>query len=420
MNIVLLSGFRIFPTSTGGHIHSSSIARALARMGHQVLVYSSAGRQADYSLRSVFGRSFRVDSIEANLSEETHLGLGYGLLQACARRLDIPRVWQHALMKRGIVPQRLRAALAAADIVLADMPWCPPVPGPWQGKPWFMISHNLEFRLLEQGTPRHRRFAAWMRGVESAAPRNYRDIFACAEEDRDFFRAHDDRGRLRLPFIGNAVDPNAYVVASGTRERIRGALGIADSDTLLVFAGSGFGPNLDALAALREFCRDHAQYLAREQVYFLSLGSMTPTPFRDGALIATGRVPEVAPYFAAGDAGFNPVTRGSGANVKLFEYLAARLPVISTPFGVRGTALRPDADFLAFSPDTLRETIERFLHDRTREGWRNFAEQVWQRHKRTCDIQELVRDAVAELPEFRAPAPPGSVPGPVPASVSAT
>src|ERR1700722_12490814 len=422
MNIVLLSGFRIFPTSTGGHIHSGSIARALARMGHRVLIYSLAGRQGDYSIRKALGPSFRVDTIEADLSEETHLGLGYGLLQACARRLDFPRVWQHALMKRGIVPHRLRAALARADVVLAGMPWCPPVPGPWQDKPWFMISHNLEFRLLEQGTPRHRRFARWMRGVESAAPRNYRDIFACAEEDRDFFRAHDDRGRLRLPFIRSAVDPNAYEVPAGTRERIRAELDVAESDTLLVFAGSGFGPNLDALAALREFCRNHAEFLAREHVYFLLLGSMTPVPFRDNALLATGRVPEVAPYFAAGDAGLNPVTRGSGANVKLFEYLAARLPVISTPFGVRGTALQPEVDFLSFSAETLKETIGRFLRSRTRAAWRIHAEEVWQRHKKTCDIQELVRDAVAQLPEFQAPAGlgPVPVPAPVPAPVSAS
>jgi glycosyltransferase involved in cell wall biosynthesis len=129
---------------------------------------------------------------------------------------------------------------------------------------------------------------------------------------------------------------------------------------------------------------------------------MIPAPFRDGALIATGRVPEVASYFAAGDAGLNPVARGSGANVKLFEYLAARLPVISTAFGVRGTALRPDVDFLSYSPDSLLKTIEQFLRSRTREDWRRHAEEVWQRHKGTCDIQELVRDAVALLPEFHA------------------
>lgn len=369
-------------------------------MGYQVLIYSLAGRQEDYSLGSVFGRSFRSDAIETNLSEEANLGLGFGLLQAGGRRLDFPRVWQHALMRRGMVPRRLKAALSQADIILADMPWCPPVPGPWAGKPWFMVSHNLEFRLLEQGTPRHRRYAAWMRGLETAAPQSYRDIFACAEEDRDFFRAHDAAGSRKIPLIRGGVDPKAYEVSPGTRERTRAALGMRDSDTLLVFAGSGFGPNLEALETLRAFSRENAEFLAREHVYFLLLGSMTPAAFRDGALIATGRVPEVASYFAAADAGLNPVMRGSGANVKLFEYLAARLPVISTAFGVRGTALQPDVDFLSYSPGTLSNTIEQFLRGRTREDWRRHAEEVWQRHKGTCDIQDLVRDAIAQLPEF--------------------
>ena len=370
-------------------------------MGHQVLLYSLAGRQEDYSLGNWRSSPFRVEAIEANLSEETHLGLGFGLLQAIGRRLDFPRVWQHALMRRGFVPRRLKDALARADLILADLPYCPPVAGPWMSKPWFLISHNLEYRLLEQGSPRHQRFAAWMRTIEEAAPGVYRDIFACAEEDRDFFRAQDGTGRLKLPIIRSAVDPEAYRVAPGTRERVRTELGLHDADTLLVFAGSGFGPNLDALEVLRSFCRKEADFLARERVYFLLLGSMIAAPARDGALIATGRVPEVAAYFSAGDAGLNPVTRGSGTNVKLFEYLAARLPVISTAFGVRSTGLEPDRDFLSYSPDSFKATIERFLHDRTRAEWRTHAESVWQRHKRTCDIQELVRDAVAQLPEFR-------------------
>ncbi|HEX3397419.1 MAG TPA: glycosyltransferase [Steroidobacteraceae bacterium] len=401
MRIVLLSGFRIFPTNTGGHIHTACIARALARMGHEVLLYALAGRQADYSLRGLLGPSYHTETIEANLTEETNLGMGYGLTQAIARRLGFPRVWQHALMRRGIVPQRLKAALAAADVILADMPWCPPVPGIWRDKPWFMISHNLEHRLLEQGTSRHRRFAGWMRRVESDAPKNYRDIFACAEEDRDYFRAHDDGGALRLPFIRNGVDPDAYRAAGGVRQETRKNLGVSEEDTLLVFAGSGFGPNLEAFEVLRAFGREHAEFLARERVYFLILGSIQSTPWRQGAFIVTGRVPEVAPYFAAADAGLNPVTRGSGANIKLFEYLAARLPVISTVFGVRGTPLQPDTDFICYAPETMREAIERYLRCRTRTQWRGFADEVWQRHRRSCDIQELMRDAVAELPEFR-------------------
>jgi len=110
-------------------------------------------------------------------------------------------------------------------------------------------------------------------------------------------------------------------------------------------------------------------------------------------------VPEVPPYLAAADAGLNPITRGSGANVKLFEYLAARLPVISTSFGVRGTGLQPDRDFLMYEPSSLEATLRRFAQRPMRE-WRELAQQVWIRHRSDCDIQELVRSALAQLPEF--------------------
>jgi len=138
-------------------------------------------------------------------------------------------------------------------------------------------------------------------------------------------------------------------------------------------------------------------------VKFLVLGSMVAAAFREGALIATGRVPAVAPYFAAADAGLNPITRGSGANVKLFEYLATRLPVISTPFGVRGTDLKPDVDYLSYDGDSLRAAIESFINLRTRQEWREFAEAVWQRHRKQCDIEELVHAAIAQRPEFTSP-----------------
>jgi hypothetical protein len=116
-------------------------------------------------------------------------------------------------------------------------------------------------------------------------------------------------------------------------------------------------------------------------------------------LIVTGRVPEVLPYFAAGDAGINLVTRGSGSNVKLFEYLAARLPVISTVFGARGTELTVGADYLPCTRNDLKEVIRQFIGT-DRILWRTRAEEVWNRHKHSCDIQELVNGAISVLPQF--------------------
>ena len=183
---------------------------------------------------------------------------------------------------------------------------------------------------------------------------------------------------------------------------MRAELGLTSLDWLLVFSGSRFGPNVEAFEVLKAFCQKESQFLAENHLYFLALGSMAAAPSREGALIVTGPVPEVIPYFAAADAGLNPITRGSGSNVKLFEYLVARLPVISTPFGVRGTELIPEIDFLSFAPGELKAALKQFLEIRNREQWQNYADQVLARHFRFCDIQELVKDAVGQLPEFGA------------------
>ena len=396
--VLFVSGFRIFPTQTGAHLRTGGIARVLARLGYQVLIYSLGGRRSDYHLPwRTPGRI--VVEMEKNLTEEINLGLGFGLLQAVARRLDYPRVWQYELLRRGFIPAGLRRALNEADLIICDSSYCPVIPGPWSRKPWFMLSHNLENRLLEHTAPRHRQFAPWMKRVEAAAPGTFQDIFPCADDDLQFFRSHDPSARLRLPLIRCGVDPSVYAVPAETRTRVRAELGLTDADRLLIFSGSRFEPNLDALRVLREFCHAEAEFLARERVHILVLGSVCDAASREGALITTGRVPESIPYFAASDAGLNPMSLGSGANVKLFEYLAARLPILSTAFGVRGTELQPNIDYVAFEIPDLKSAIQTFI-SHSREEWQAHAEAVWTRHRSDCDIQILVANAIAQLPEF--------------------
>ncbi len=398
-NIVLVSGNRIAPAATGGQVHTIGIARALARTGHSVHIFSTAGRREDYRGANLRHGTTMQRVIEPRLKESTHLGLTFGMMQALGRRLDYPRVWQHHMLAKGMVPKRLKQALREADIVLSDLPYCPPIPGPWRNKPWYLISHNLEHKLLEQGSVRQQRFANWMRGVENAAPQTYTDILACAEEDQAFFQAHDTRSQLSVPMVRCGVDPQLYSFPPQTRTRMRAELGLGDADWVLIFSGSGYAPNVEAFREIKEFCKTEAEFFARSNIYVLVVGSVSSAAYRDGALIVTGPVPEVVPYFAASDAGLNLVRRGSGSNVKLFEYLAARLPVISTVFGVRGTRLTAVEDYLPCGRDDLREVIQRFIGCE-RLFWRTRAEDVWNRHKHHCDIQILVDDAISRLPPF--------------------
>jgi glycosyltransferase involved in cell wall biosynthesis len=396
-NILIIGGFGIFPCNTGGHMRTGNIARALARMGHQVTIYALAGRLDDYRL--LRGKRFKLDEIEPNLTQYIHLGLGFGAMQTLGRRLGLPRVWQYWLVRMGRIPSSMTRAIEAADVILSDLPWCPAV-GNWpQRKPWYLISHNLEYKLLEQGNRWDRMAVSWMRRVEQNAPMLYRDILACAEEDQEFFRAQAGAASKIIPVVRNGVDPAIYRAAPGVREQVRATLGVTETDHVLIFSGSNFGPNVDALQWLRSFCRAETAFLTQHRIVILVLGSMS-TPFRENPIIATGRVQEILPYFAAGDAGLNPITRGSGANVKLFEYLAAQLPVISTPFGVRGTTLQPDRDYLCFEGSTLKQALLRFVTERDRAGWRQHAHQVWQRQKGTCDVEDIMLDLARQLPDF--------------------
>lgn len=394
--ILIVSGFSIFPEVTGGQLRTGGIARALARLGYEVRLYVLAGRREHYRRGKP---AFLIEDIEPGLVQEIHLGWGLGLLQSLFRRLEYPRVWQYEVMRRGWIPERLARALAEAHVVLCNSPDCPRVPGAWNEKPWLLISHNLEHVLFEQGSRAERAYARSMRRREEAAATEYSDILACAESDRDFFRAHDAAGRQRIPIVQIGVDPRRYRAPEEVRERVREQLGVTPDERLVIFSGSRFGPNLDALAQLRAFCDEQADWLAQRRVRLLVAGSMEPQPSRGRGLITTGRVDDMVPYFAAADAGLNPVQRGSGANVKLFEYLAAGLPVISTRFGVRGSELKPGLDYIDYDPLQPKRALEVLLgHDR--EHWRRYTDAVWDRHRANVDIVEIVRKALAELPAF--------------------
>ena len=80
--------------------------------------------------------------------------------------------------------------------------------------------------------------------------------------------------------------------------------------------------------------------------------------------------------------------------------MAARLPVISTLFGTRGTPLKPERDFIAFEPAELKSALLKFVAAGDRAYWRAFAEDVLNRHRRSIHIGDAVADALKEARGF--------------------
>ena len=405
IKILILSGLRVWPVSSGGQLRTSGIACALARMGYDVVVYSLTGRRSDYRGYRPWRTQHLIECIETRLCEETYLGAAPALAHAVSRYRHHPRSWMLSMTQRGDLPRQLRQHIDGSAAIIADHSYISPSPesAADSSRPWYLLSHQLEHQLLSQGNAADRRFAPIMEAHERNASRLFTDVFACAETDQRYFRAIDSTGTMDVPIIRCGVDSTRYAWSEADRLETRAQLGISAEDTVVLFAGSRYEPNNEALAQLKAFATRERGFLESHRIRFLLLGSMEPSAYNEGVLIATGRVQEVLPYFAAADAGLNPIIRGAGANVKLFEYLAAKLPVLSTAFGVRGSGLVADKDYVEFDMSTLKDALNRLVAQRTRNEWRSIAADVWDRHRLTIEIESSVRVATGLAQRFPLP-----------------
>jgi hypothetical protein len=182
---------------------------------------------------------------------------------------------------------------------------------------------------------------------------------------------------------------------------VRRQLGIGDDVRVFLFTASKYGPNREALDYLLAFARRQGRLLEERRIHILVAGNVTADPVRLPGFTATGRVEAVEPYFAAADAALNPVSAGAGTNVKMCEFLAVRLPILTTAFGARGFRLEDGKTAFLFERDGLAATLSTVRHffDRRPAVLRRMAEDAYTENQRAVDMDACVgilADAIKE------------------------
>jgi glycosyltransferase involved in cell wall biosynthesis len=261
-----------------------------------------------------------------------------------------------------------RAAVCDAEIVIFSHPWVYPLIGDALGRREQLVvydAHNVEsvlrYRLLadsEVGL----RIVRHGTAMERELCRRADLVLTCSHEDRDLFH------RLyEIPFGKCLVMPNGTFVGEppdpSARRDKKSLLGL-DDKPLAVFLGSLFPPNEEAAAFI---CAELAPALP--DVVFAICGGVgsaidRPSLGRRGVgnVRITGVVDDTTrrAYLAAADVAVNPMFSGSGTNIKMFDFMAAGLPVISTPTGARGINLSGSALHICAVrefPDALRHVL---------------------------------------------------------------
>ncbi len=349
---LLLNTFSAWPPDTGGRQRIYHLYRHLAQHAdiHHICL-TPPGRDGAWQLAPGLTET-RVPASAGFCvhAAQLHKQLGVSAWDLAALR--------HAADETRLA-QTLGTALTDADLVICAHPYLyPAVQHLWQG-PLAYDAHNIEVdikrNMLKPGAASDAMLDE-LREVEGALCRKADIIFACSEEDHARLGELYGIAPASILVVPNGVDTRATPsTTQQDRQQLKEKLGLQDQNIAL-FMGSWHRPNVEAAQHI------HALAPQCPSWRFIILGSVGKAPelaHPPANVLQTGVVSdrEKHVWLRIADIALNPMTSGGGTNLKMPEYAAAGIPILTTPHGRRGQTLEAgqhclEADIERF-PDML-------------------------------------------------------------------
>ena len=325
IRVLVMTPYPALPLSHGGRVRTFQLARGLVRAGGEVdLVcpWSPGQPRKEYVVDGVRIRPILFPTTPL-------LALPDDWLPSA-----LPLSWE-ARVGRGRSLLREAAGYDIAQFEVSGQgPWAERVPA---GVKRVYASHNVDadFDVARgtRGGGLRRRMAGRLGDLERRLVAASDLVLACTEEDAERFGARYGAGTRRAVVPNGFDDELLELDRDPLREKLRGELGLATDELLLLFVGGGAEHNRRAVRALEQ----EVMPAVRRRAQLVVIGKAADALSGEGERVRSlGYVDDLRPWLAAADVGLNPVAYGSGSNLKVAEYLAAGLPVLTTPIGSRG------------------------------------------------------------------------------------
>ncbi|WP_230742994.1 glycosyltransferase family 4 protein [Methanooceanicella nereidis] len=346
------------------------------------------------------GEQHREIKISDNLNEidvpfsKTHFDINSYLNKLVPQNVTIDVLSPFLIFASDEYVNRVKKELIKNEVIIVSHPWIYSVIyDDIKDKLLIYDSHNYEYGLREQLFPKNgfgKCIVEYVRFVESNLCKQADIILACSDEDKAKF------------VLNYGVDPEKiFILPNGTfvkdydinieKNKLKNELGI--DNFAAIFVGSNYAPNVDAaefiIKTLAQECGD---------IQFIIVGGVSDcvdkTSIPSNVLI-TGLVSndDLKKYMLASDIALNPMVRGSGINIKMLDYFAAGLPVITTKIGARG--LYNKNNYIESELSDFRKYIKLFLDDKNiltemSKCARNTAESEYDWNKLSINLGNLI------------------------------
>lgn len=271
--------------------------------------------------------------------------------------------------------RKLLHLMREADIIIVTHPWVYPYVKKALNelsKDFLVIydSHNFEYKIkkaLLNNTLMGRILADKVREIEGKLAKESDLIFACSDEDAkdlsDFYKI--DRQKILIIPNGASISDIGFPSIED-KARMKNKFELGEKTVAIFLASGGYKPNDDAAEYI---CRELAPIL--EDVVFVLVGSVCEIAANKFGSKLTKNIKlmgvvsgqDKIGLLHASDLALNPVMEGSGTNIKVFDYLAAGLPLITTAIGARGIDFTNGEDSIIAGLDEFPKLIKKLSDD---------------------------------------------------------
>jgi len=263
--------------------------------------------------------------------------------------------------------EALKASVESSDFVVACHPYLLPAIQAVTNKPIWYEAQDVEVELKKALLPNNamgRELLKVTRKIEDECCQVSQIIMVCSSDDAKLFSQIYGVNLGKVIEVPNGVDLetiNYVSVEKRNSNKVR--LGL-DKNFTALFLGSWHAPNLEAVRHIFRMAEElpNINFLVVGSVGLAFLDENEKRPANVGFM---GSVDEETKDTALGlvDVALNPVTYGSGTNLKMLEYFAAGVPVISTPVGIRGLGVEDGKHCVVVDLEKFSQAIDHLRYE---------------------------------------------------------